>query len=65
MPRATDRKNVLRPMTNERDNRGEVRRDRFGIAQMLILVAGIATGFWVMRTLLLQRYDARMATQFK
>ena len=57
MPGATDRKNVLRPMTNERDNRGEVRRDRFGIAQMLILVAGIATGFWVMRPLLLQEYD--------
>ncbi|MDP6718280.1 MAG: hypothetical protein QGF59_06490 [Pirellulaceae bacterium] len=44
-------------MTNEQNKRGHVRRDRFGIAQMLILVTGIAIAFWVMRPLLLQEYD--------
>ncbi len=59
---ATEGENALRQMTNEQvsrqqDNRGDVRRDRFGITQMLILVAGIAVAFRVMRPLMLQEYD--------
>lgn len=49
-------------MPDQQDNRqqdnGNGRRDRFGIAQMLILVAGIAVAFGVLRPLLLARYDS-------
>ncbi len=49
-------------MTDEQSSRqqgyrGDVRRDRFSIAQMLIMVAGIAAAFWVMRPLMLVEYD--------
>ena len=49
-------------MTKDQDIRQQdnahVGRDRFGIAEMLVLVAGIAVAFWVMRPWLLEEYDA-------
>jgi len=49
-------------MTSERNSRKLPDRrqpgDRFGITEMLMLVAGIAIGFWVMRPLILQEYDS-------
>lgn len=45
------------PSRRQQENRGDVRRDRFSIAQMLIMVAGIAVAFSVMRPLVLVDYD--------
>jgi hypothetical protein len=43
--------------SRQHNNRVHARRDRFGIAQLLMFVAGIAVAFWVMRPILLEKYN--------
>lgn len=52
MDKMTIDRNSLKPHDRRRSG------DRFGITEMLMLVAGIAIGFWVMRPLILQEYDS-------
>ena len=45
---------MTKGLHNGQQDHGRARRDQFGIAEMLLLVAGIAVAFWIMRPLLLQ-----------
>lgn len=46
------------PSTQPQQDDLHVRRDRFGIAQLLMLVAGIAVAFWVTGPLFQVEYDS-------